>query len=236
MIVAGLFAAQPVGKDLARGLGLEFRARRARARAGNARTRERRWRRHRDPAARPADDCSPRSRGCAARARYSWWRKIWSRARSESSKQSPTPAQPASSRRVQAKLTRRSATSMPLDQWIAGEEGIGAPPGLELLRRQAAAKASRRAQVIGRGEKGHMLQPARLEQEFVIAGDRGVARLDVEGIGLAGRLDAGIGIAEPIGPGPRQSGLAAEDPQDGPRAAPSAAARIGSPICRRRPR
>ncbi len=58
-----------------------------------------------------------------------------------------------------------------------------------------------------------MLQPARFEQEFVIAGDRRIARLDVEGIGLVGGLNAGIGIPEPVSRGPRQIGFTAEEPQ-----------------------
>ena len=58
-----------------------------------------------------------------------------------------------------------------------------------------------------------MLQPARLEQEFVVADDRGIAGVDVEGIGLARRQDVAFGLAKPIAPLPRQGDLAPEDPE-----------------------
>ncbi len=75
-----------------------------------------------------------------------------------------------------------------------------------------------------------MLQPARLEQEFVIAGDGRIARLDVEGVEIAWRLDTSIGIAEPVSVGLRQAGMATDIGKHSPRLMPLRGSEDG--LCR----
>ncbi len=153
MIVAGLLAAEPLGKDLAPGFRLEF------AHGGQSPGPTMREPGEGAGANIKAQELGQQvivCRGAVAaelREILQVAKDLIAEPRSDSSKQSPTPDQPASRRRAQAKLTRRSATSMPLDQADPGQKGIGTPPGAKRCAAASAAKASRRGQVIGRGEE-----------------------------------------------------------------------------------
>ncbi len=91
----------------------------------------------------------------------------------------------------------------------AGQKRIGFAPGLDLAGRQAGKILAAGDEPSG-GQGGSVLQARWLEQEFVIADDRRIARIDVEGVVAHGRHACAVGADEPVTLGLGQMRFASE--------------------------
>ena len=133
---------------------------------------------------------------------------VASEARSLEAFASPCPAAEKATAPGEADQAERDLdAARPVD---ARQERVRLPPGTKLRCYKLGVALVMRQEIRG-SQQRDVLQPARLQEEFVIAGDRRVAGFDIEAVGPGGCEDSSVGIAKPVLCRLRQGDLAAED-------------------------